>query len=144
PGQTVRFNVRPPGSGRFQWIAGRSSVISPDGGRLVLVVTTERGRQLFVRRLDSPDPEPLPATDDAYNPFWSPDSRAIAFFDNGQLKRIDLDGGSPQTICQVKSMSSVGTWGRGGTILFTLPGGLYRVPPRAASEPMLVTKPDPS
>jgi hypothetical protein len=32
-------------------------------------------------------------------PFWSPDSKSVGFFAANIMKRVDLAGGSPQTIC---------------------------------------------
>jgi hypothetical protein len=59
----------------------------------------------------------------AFSPFWSPDSRFIAFFADGKLKKIDASGGTEGTW--------VGSWGRDGTILFnhrsTDFSGIYRV-----------------
>jgi Tol biopolymer transport system component len=85
-----------------------------------------------VRPLDAPSARRLPSTERALAPFWSPDSRRIAFFAQGELKAVSPDGGMPQTICEVASMVATGTWSKGGTIVFQIdeaPGqdGLYRV-----------------
>jgi Tol biopolymer transport system component len=125
-GGTVRFLVYPPNRGIFQWIVSSSSVISPDGQKLVMAVTTEGQTQLWIRPLDSPTSQPLAGTEEAVNPFWSPDSHSIGFFSNGKLKRIDANGGSAQTICEVPVNDAVGTWGRDGTILFSA-GSIFRV-----------------
>ena len=62
--------------------------------------------------------------------FWSPDSRSLAFFADGKLKKIDLAGGTPQTICSLSGASGrSGTWGSSGTILFQIASGpVLRVP----------------
>ena len=122
----VRFQVHAPDGGRFQWILGTSSVISPDGQRLVLVITNEGRTQLFIRALDSPEPKPLDGTVGASHPFWSPDGRSLGFFAEGKLKRIEIAGGSPQTICDAPSGPS--SWGPDGTILFPQGGRILRVP----------------
>src|SRR5262249_24463298 len=57
-----------------------------------------------------------PGTDGASYPFWSPDSRSIGFFAEGKLKRIDLGGGSPQTLASTAAPRG-GTWNRDGDIL---------------------------
>ena len=76
-------------------------IISPDGRRLAFVATTRKARRkLGSRPIDAMAPQPLPGTEGATYPFWSPDSRFIAFFASGQLKKIDVAGGSPQTICE--------------------------------------------
>jgi serine/threonine protein kinase len=145
----VRFLVYPPNKGIFPWQSGMPSAISPDGQWLALTVLTEGRTQLFVRSLDSSVPKLLEGTEDAQNPFWSPDSRSIGFFAHGSVKRVEVTGGFPQTICVAavpKDLGS-GTWGRDGTILFLGPGdnplslSLFRVP-AAGGEPTLVTEPN--
>ena len=71
-----------------------SMAVSPDGRALVFVASSDGKPQLWLRTLDAVSPRPLPGTDDAARPFWSPDSRAVGFSANFQLKRIDLDSGS--------------------------------------------------
>ena len=116
----VRFLVYPPNKGMFPWQSGMPSAISPDGQWLALTVLTEGRTQLFVRSLDSSVPHLLAGTEDAQNPFWSPDSRSIGFFAAGTVKRVEVTGGFPQTICvaAVPKDLATGTWGRDGTILF--------------------------
>ncbi len=59
----------------------------------------------------------MPGTDDAFRPFWSPDSRSIGFFAQKKLKRIQVSGGPPQTVCDAP-LGYGGDWGRDGTIVF--------------------------
>jgi Tol biopolymer transport system component len=75
-------------------------------------------------------------------PFWSPDSRSIGYFSNGKLKRIDADGGSPQTIADARSGRG-GTWNADGVILFspTPAGPLFRIP-ATGGETVAATKLD--
>jgi Tol biopolymer transport system component len=122
----VRFEIPAPEGGALQGILGVSSVISPDGQTLAMVVTTGEGPHLYLRALDSTTFRRLAGTDGASNPFWSPDSQWIGFFGDGKLKRISVAGGAPQTICAVPGAAAttpwmVGTWGTGNTIVF--PGG---------------------
>jgi Tol biopolymer transport system component len=68
-------------------------------------------------------------THDAVLPFWSPDGESLAFFADGKLKRVDLAGGSPQTLADAPRTRG-GTWGKNGDIVFmpaTAAQGLYRV-----------------
>jgi Tol biopolymer transport system component len=56
--------------------------------------------------------------------FWSPDGRTLAFFAGGQLKRLDLPGGTPVKVCDVPvNIGMSGTWGRQGDILFSTVNG---------------------
>jgi len=94
--------------------------ISPDGRRLAFVTNFEGQRKLWVRSVDALEAQAVPDTEGAYSPFWSPDSRNIAFFAGGKLKRIDSSGRSLQTICELSSeVETSGTWGSEGVILYT-------------------------
>jgi hypothetical protein len=80
---------------------------------------------------------------DATAHFWSPDSRSIAFFADGKLKKIPAAGGPAQTICGA-SIGFIGSWNRDGTILFTMLSGdpgIYRVSD-TGGPPTLVPKPE--
>jgi Tol biopolymer transport system component len=92
-------------------------VISPDGRTVVFLASFEGKRFIYARQLDSLIARRVAGTDDASFPFWSPDSRYLAFFAENKLKKIEATGGSPQTICDVRSPGS-GTWNREGVILF--------------------------
>ena len=121
-------------------------VISPDGRRLVF-----NGRQapvgsslLYIRPLDSFDAQPLAGTEGAAFPFWSADSRFIAFFADGKLKKVEITGGPPQTLCDAPGGRG-GTWNSNGVIIFAPNdlGGLYRVS-ATGGEPTSLTTPDKS
>jgi eukaryotic-like serine/threonine-protein kinase len=119
----IRFEIPAPANGTLQGILGVSSVISPDGRRLVMAVTTETGPRLYLRDLASTAVVALDGTDGAVSPFWSPDSRSIAFFTATKLKRVSVGGGAPQTICDLSPTSDriwkLGSWGPDDTILVT-------------------------
>jgi serine/threonine protein kinase len=68
-----------------------SLAMSPDGSKLVFVAPVDGRPRLWLRALDSVLPQALAGTDDAFFPFWSPDSRSIGFFAGGRMNRIDLD-----------------------------------------------------
>jgi serine/threonine protein kinase len=94
-----------------------SLAISPDGQRLVFISTFEGRPQLCLRSLNSTSARPLPGTVDARLPFWSPDSRSVGFFAQGQLKRVDIDGGSAQTLTNAANPAG-GAWNPDDVILF--------------------------
>jgi Tol biopolymer transport system component len=119
--------------------------ISPDGRFVVFRLNTNDGKELlWMRAVRSLEARPLVGTDGAAQPFWSPDSRSLGFFANGQLKRIDVSSGALQTICDAPSNWS-GAWGREGTIVFSrgVASGLYRVP-ASGGAPVQLTTVDPS
>jgi Tol biopolymer transport system component len=97
--------------------------VSPDG-RYIAVVLVKNGRQqIWLRPLNSLELTPLPGTDGAINPFWSPDSRFVGFFADAKLRKIERSGGPVQTVCDALAVVG-GTWNRNGDILL---GALWKV-----------------
>ncbi len=101
----------------------RSLAVSPDGRAIAMVLVKDGKQQIWVRTLDALEATPLAGTDNADDPFWSPDSRSIAFFADAQLKKIDRSGGPVQTLCDALGVLG-GTWNGNGDILI---GALWRV-----------------
>jgi Tol biopolymer transport system component len=86
-------------------------------------------QQLWLRRLDASDAQPIAGSEDASNPFWSPDSREIAFFVPGKLKKVAVSGGTVTDICPAGIFSMGGAWSTRGVILFsTFASAIKRVP----------------
>jgi Tol biopolymer transport system component len=147
PERVIQAIVPPPDG----WVISSAQApmrlaVSPDGTRIAFTASTVEPpvrTQLWVRRLDSLSAQPLAGTDNAMGPFWSPDSRALGFFADGKLKRIDASGGPPLALCDVTP--GVGappgaTWSQNGVILFASDGRLARVP-AAGGTPTSVTDP---
>ncbi|MBI4908008.1 MAG: serine/threonine-protein kinase [Acidobacteria bacterium] len=123
--RVMRFQILPPEETQFGDLA-----MSPDGRRIAFV-TIEAGKtQLWIRPFDSLTAQPLPGTEGASFPFWSPDSRFLAFFADNKLKKIDLSGGPPQTLCDTDLGPRGGSWSKDGVILFSRSNSspLFRVP----------------
>lgn len=100
--------------------------VSPDGRSLALMGVGADGKtRLWVRRLDALIAEPRGEAE--FWPFWSPDSRFIAFTQDGNLKKIEASGGPAQTICAANLVVG-GTWSRNGTIVYSDGTALNRVP----------------
>jgi eukaryotic-like serine/threonine-protein kinase len=94
-------------------------VLSPDGLRIAFVAKNADGKQmLWIRPLNSAVAQPMSGTDGATYPFWSADSRYVAFFATGKLNKVDASGGPPQALCDAPSGRG-GTWNSTGTIVFT-------------------------
>ena len=80
--------------------------------------------------MDSVDARPLPGTEGVAGiPFWSPDSRYLAFMSSGKLQKIDVSGGPTQTLCNVSNAILSGAWNPDGRIIFGInaPGQLQEV-----------------
>ncbi|MBL8208741.1 MAG: serine/threonine-protein kinase, partial [Blastocatellia bacterium] len=111
--ETVRLSVTPPETATsFDY-----PTISPDGRTLAFVATVAGKTQLWVRPLNSTTAKPLAEVGRVSAPFWSPDSRYLAYADSEKLKKIALDGGAPETLCDTQ-FNFAGTWNREGVILF--------------------------
>jgi eukaryotic-like serine/threonine-protein kinase len=121
PSPEVRTVINSPEKTTFN-LAGDYAgppVLSPDGASIVFATTSADGKStLWVRGMNSLDARQLPDTEGAYFPFWSPDSRSIGFFSAGKVKTIDVSGNAAQEICDAP-YGRGGTWGTGGTILFS-------------------------
>src|SRR6185369_223084 len=108
---------------------GGGIALSPDGRNLAFIAIGADGRSfLWLRALESDEPRRLDGTEGAAYPFWSPDSRSLAFFAGGKLKRMTIPDGAAQTICDAAGGRG-GTWSASGAKRIT-PGsstGLWRV-----------------
>ena len=143
----VRFSVPiPPGTIYAPGPVSRGLSVSPDGTRLVVEAVSNGRRRLFLRALDSEKFTEIEGTLGASAHFWSPDSRFIAFFADGKVKKVTAAGGPAEELCPA-SIDWLGTWGRDGTILLSQipPGepGIFRVSDRGG-EPVRVLGVDPS
>ena len=112
-----------------RWRQNALPAVSPDGRRLAFVATVDGEDTLWVRDLDSLAAHRLPGTDRAYRPFWSPDSRFIAFFAGGKLKKIGVAGGPSLTLCDAEGDDYIGgSWSKNDVIVFgPFAGSLLRV-----------------
>jgi Tol biopolymer transport system component len=119
PSAPPRMHFAIPAPGR---VANAGVAVSPDGTRIAYVATIEGTRQITIRPIDSLETHVLPGTANAGGLFWSPDSRSIAFFADSKLKRVEVAGGTPQTLVD-GPMNVPGSWSRNGTILYLQPGG---------------------
>ena len=122
--------------------------VAPNAHTVAVVAYLESARKdaLWIYELGSPSARSLADTEGANYPFWSPDSRTLAFFADGKLKKLEVSGGPVQTIGDAPSGRG-GTWNKDGVIVFTShadPGtGLYRVSSLGGT-PAQVSKPDPN
>ncbi len=135
PADVVVFSVYPPPGGEFRSTGASVQTpklaVAPDGRHLVFLAAGPDGvARLWLRPLDAAESRPLTGTEDATDPFWSPDSRNIAFVARGALQRVDLNGGAPQVLSPATINMRGGSWSSSGVIVFTPEqvSGLMRVP----------------
>ena len=120
PAAPVRFAIHPPPGTRFAWIRNQNLfAVSPDGGSIAFAARGADGRaSLWVRPIAKSSAVPFAGTEGAAAPFWSPDSRFVAFFAEGKLKKADVAGGPPVTLCDAPPGFPKGSWGSRHMILF--------------------------
>ncbi len=109
-----------------------TGAISPDGRRFVFDAMVDGRQRLVLRDMASTALVVLAGTEGGFNPFWSPDSRAVAFFDfDARLKQISVPGGPVRVVADTKfglTVGSIGSTWRGDTILMAPEDGrIYRV-----------------
>ena len=108
PRAVTRFVVNPPEQRSFDTPDGFfcCNVVSPDGRQLALLTYDLEGakRSLWIRPLDSVSARELPETEGVELVAWSGDSRLLLFTANGKLKKVDVMGGLPETLCDAKEM----------------------------------------
>jgi serine/threonine protein kinase/Tol biopolymer transport system component len=121
---------------RFTWPLpsgvglGSAPAVSPDSRYIAFVGRDASGGRLYVRDLGSPAAEPIPGTEHAQQPFWSPDSASIGYFAKGRLMKVAWPGGAPVPLSDAAPFPFGGTWSRSGTIVFgpdVIMAGLRRV-----------------
>jgi len=105
-----------------------------------VAVADDGSTALWVRSLASGATQQFSNTADARFPFWSPDGKWVAFFAEGKLKKLEVDSGAVQTICDAHSGWG-GDWNREDVLIFAgdVAGPLDRVS-AAGGVPVPVTK----
>jgi Tol biopolymer transport system component len=126
--QLLRVEVVPPADVELAPVVTGALALSPDGQRLAVVVGGLSKSDLAVRELASGETHRLAGTDGGTFPFWSPDSRWLAFFAEERLKKVEAAGGPVQVICEAHAGRG-GAWSPDGTIVFApdITGPLVKV-----------------
>jgi Tol biopolymer transport system component len=135
----VKFAVAPPEHTSYPG----SPSISPNGKLLVFSAQGPEGqRMLWLRPLDAMRHTPIPGTEGATDPFWSPDGQYLAYFSARSLKMVRVKDYATETICKAEGTNGGGTWNRDGVILFArnIDDGLYQVPAKPNSNPTPIVK----
>ena len=136
PAVVTRFPIALADDQRFTSVARPAIAVSPDGARLAYIANT----QVYVRSMSGHDVSPIKATfQAALNPtniVFSPDGRAIAYWQGGQIKTVEIAGGVAVTVCPAESPAGI-SWS-GGTLLFAEAQGIKRVPATGGQPELLV------
>ena len=147
PPAAARFQIRLPEGIHFTSTGGMS--LSPDGRHVAFSATTPaQGPAVWVQDLDALEARAIPGTvtSGAVPPFfWSPDSRYVVYSENSpKLKKVDIQTGALQDICDKPAPPIGGSWNKDGLIIFgSNSTGLWKVP-AAGGQPVPLTTLDPS
>ena len=110
---------------------GLQIAVSPDGMHVAFTTpqTADGKPVLWIRSLATSNIRILPGTEGAGRPFWSPDSKEIAYFAGEELRRMAVAGGASQMITTLARSGSAsgGSWGNDGVIVLVSGGRLFRV-----------------
>lgn len=138
----VRFVISLPPGDSVGTLMRSALAFSPDGRRLAFVGFHGDKRQIFLRSMDTLEVRPLPGTERADAPFFSPDGEWLGFFGDGKLKKVSIAAGVASVVCDAPEGRG-GSWGEDGSILFAPapPSGLHRVS-AAGGVSLPVTRPD--
>ena len=161
PSPLKRLVLKLPASAPLEIETWRPALaLSPDGNRLVYVANRGSKRQLYLRQMDRLGATPIPGTEGASSPFFSPDGQSVGFFVGYKVKKVSVSGGATQTLGYVPPVTRGASWGPDDTIVFTPSetSGLSRIsavattlPPvafsQASGDPLqgqILTTPDPT
>ncbi len=128
PARVTRFEIVASQAAPFASPAGVNVMISPDGSAIVYAAQPGGTDQLLLRRTNEVEAKPIPGTERATNPFFSPDGSRIGFVSGGQLKTIALGGGPPAVVCEVTGQVQGATWAADAIVFGQAGSGLFRVP----------------
>jgi serine/threonine-protein kinase len=142
PPRVVRFTIPASQDARSNSLGLNTLAISRDGQTLVYVGQGILGReQLLLRRLDDATPRPLPGTEGAFSPAFSPDGRWIAFVRGNQLFKTTVEGDRPQLVSPLPGTYNGMSWSSTGVIVVGGNTGIYVIPD-AGGTPRQLGKPD--
>jgi Tol biopolymer transport system component/predicted Ser/Thr protein kinase len=118
PRPVTRFTISLPAGQHLVGLDTPAIALSPDGTRLAYIAAQGSNLpQLYLRAMASPDARPIPGTEGATDPFFSPDGQWLGFFTGGKLKKVSVSGGATVTLGDAGSPQGA-SWGSQGVIAF--------------------------
>ena len=113
PRHVTRFQIMLPPGERFPRTRHRVVALSPDGKYLAYVANN----QIYLRAMEGIESTPIRGTEGARSPFFSPDGHWLGFWNDGQLRKVSVNGGTPVTVCEATNPWGA-SWGADGMIVF--------------------------
>jgi serine/threonine-protein kinase len=124
----VRFGIQLPRDAEPVGATGSTVAFSPSGAQVVYVGKAPAGQRLYSRRMDLPDPVPIPGSEGGILPFFSPDEQFLGFVQSGRIVKVQVTGGPVTPIASVSGEVYGATWLAGDTIVLATDSGLVDVP----------------
>ena len=121
----LEFSIAPAENSHFTGPSPQFA-ISPDGRHVAFIASSRGVQMLWVRSLATLALRSLPGTENARNPFWSPDSRSVGFFARRRLQTVQVNGGTPVVLCDARIVTNRepgGTWTGNNVIVFGMSDG---------------------
>ena len=140
--------TEPPQVNRFDFVLPDGQTLRGTGRPVIAISPT--GRQfvynsvdgLYLRAMGELEARLIPGTESQlFFPVFSPDGREVAYWTEGQLKRIAISGGAPVVITDVAQGPDGLSWAVDGTILFGQDEGIYRVPATGGTPELIIPAP---
>jgi len=141
PAPVYRFDVVLPENAA--WVGDVYSVmaLSPDGTVLVYNGRDSTGgRRLYLRAMDRLEPVPIPGSENATAPFFSPDGRWIGFRVGTRLVKTPVAGGAPEVVCESGDLVRT-TWLERNVFVFTDRVGLRQCTMTGQVTTLLASRP---
>ena len=143
PSGVKRFEITLPPDVPGKEIFGSRIALAPDGKSFVYLAIADGIRRLFFRPIDQTTARPLPGSEGASVPFYSPDSKWVGFVAQGQMKKVAIEGGDAIAIGHIRGVLTGAAWGDRGVIAFTsyTDKSLWQLAAEGG-KPQLVARPD--
>jgi len=120
PRPVTRFSLTLPASQHLVSSDSPTIAISPDGSRVAYVASQGgNSEQMYIRSMDASEAKPVPGTEGATSPFFSPDGQWLGFFTGSEVKKVSVTGGPPVTVSNaIAIVYRDATWGSDDIITF--------------------------
>ncbi len=133
-----RFSITLPPGDSLAALGQRTLALSPDGRKLVYGAAYDGTRQLYLRSVDSLESKAVPGTQQAANPFFSPDGQWLGFLTEPDMNKVSLSGGAPVTIAAT-GIANGATWSPQGNVVYGQVGFGLRTVPETGGDVRLIT-----
>jgi hypothetical protein len=130
-----------PLAGVFDANPGSPFALAPDGSQIVFVASVAgKPQQLYLRALEQQTATPIPDTENAIQPFFSPDGQWVGFFALGKMRKVSLHGGPVTPLCDAPVPHGA-NWASDDTISYApnFGSGLMRISAAGGTSKTLTT-----